>query len=94
MSVVVSRLRNGLTVVSLARADVETVSLGLWVGAGSRSEDLPEQPERLEARLGQEERLTVLPNDYALVAQFIASHARARTDGRKAANKARTGVGA
>jgi len=36
----------------------------------------------------------VLPNDYALVAQFIASHARARTDGRKAANKAPTGVGA
>jgi predicted Zn-dependent peptidase len=29
-------------VVSHARADVETVSLGLWVGAGSRSEDLPE----------------------------------------------------
>lgn len=28
--------------VSHARADVETVSLGLWVGAGSRSEDLPE----------------------------------------------------
>jgi threonine synthase len=55
---------------------------------------LPEQPERLEARLGQEERLTVLPNDYALVAQFIASHARARTDGRTAANKAPTGVGA
>ncbi|HEX6830073.1 MAG TPA: insulinase family protein, partial [Methyloceanibacter sp.] len=42
MSVVVSRLRNGLTVVSHARADVETVSLGLWIGAGSRSEDLPE----------------------------------------------------
>ena len=42
MSVVVSRLRNGLTVVSHARADVETVSLGLWVGAGSRSENLPE----------------------------------------------------
>src|SRR6202008_2464745 len=35
-------LRNGLTVVSHARADVETVSLGLWGGAGSRSEGLPE----------------------------------------------------
>jgi len=42
VSVVVSRLRNGLTVVSHARADVETVSLGLWVGAGSRSESPPE----------------------------------------------------
>jgi len=42
VSVVVSRLANGLTVVSHARPDVETVSLGLWVGAGSRSENLPE----------------------------------------------------
>jgi threonine synthase len=55
---------------------------------------LPEQPERLKAKLGQEERLTVLANDYASIAHFIASHARAKTDGRKAANKARTGVGA
>jgi threonine synthase len=55
---------------------------------------LPEQPERLKAKLGQEERLTVLPNDYASVADFIASHARAKTDGVKAASKARTGVGA
>ena len=37
-----SRLANGLTVVSHARPDVETVSLGIWVGAGSRSESLPE----------------------------------------------------
>ena len=42
MSVELSRLPNGLTVVSHARADVETVSLGIWVGAGSRSESLPE----------------------------------------------------
>ena len=42
MSVAVSRLANGLTVVSHGRADVETVSLGIWVGAGSRSESLPE----------------------------------------------------
>ena len=28
--------------ISHARADVETVSLGIWVGAGSRSESLPE----------------------------------------------------
>jgi predicted Zn-dependent peptidase len=33
-----SKLRNGLTVVSHAMPEVETVSLGLWVGAGSRSE--------------------------------------------------------
>jgi predicted Zn-dependent peptidase len=33
-----SKLANGLTVVSHAMAEVETVSLGLWVGAGSRSE--------------------------------------------------------
>ena len=43
MSVELSRLPNGLTVVSHARADVETVSLGIWIGAGSRSESLPEQ---------------------------------------------------
>jgi predicted Zn-dependent peptidase len=33
-----SKLANGLTVVSHAMPEVETVSLGLWVGAGSRSE--------------------------------------------------------
>jgi predicted Zn-dependent peptidase len=42
VSVTLSRLANGLTVVSHARADVETVSLGVWVGAGSRSENLSE----------------------------------------------------
>ena len=36
---------------------------------------LPEQPERLRLRLGQHERCTVLSNDYAAVADFIASHA-------------------
>jgi threonine synthase len=41
---------------------------------------LPEQPERLKAKLGQEERLTVLPNDVKTVASFIADHARARTE--------------
>jgi threonine synthase len=55
---------------------------------------LPEQPERLKAKLGHEERLTVLPNNYASIANFISSHARAKTDGRKAMSKARTGVGA
>lgn len=44
---------------------------------------VPEQPERLRLRLGQHERCTVLPNDYAAVAAFIASHSRAReTNGR------------
>jgi predicted Zn-dependent peptidase len=40
VSVERSQLANGLTVVSHAMPEVETVSLGIWVGAGSRSEDL------------------------------------------------------
>ena len=40
---------------------------------------LPEQPERLKAKLGQDERLNVLANDYASVATFIAEP-RARQD--------------
>ena len=39
MSVERSELANGLTVVSHTMFEVETVSLGLWVGAGSRSEE-------------------------------------------------------
>ena len=42
MSVERSDLANGLTVVSHPMAEVETVSLGLWVGAGSRSEGASE----------------------------------------------------
>ena len=38
MSVEQSKLANGLTVVSHAMPEVETVSLGIWIGAGSRSE--------------------------------------------------------
>jgi len=38
---------------------------------------VPEQPERLRLRLGQQERCTALPNDYRAVADFIATHARA-----------------
>jgi len=38
VSVERSKLANGLTVVSHAMPEVETVSLGVWVGAGSRSE--------------------------------------------------------
>src|SRR6185295_16445853 len=37
----------------------------------------PEQPERLRLRLGQQERCAVLPNEYAPVASFIESTARA-----------------
>jgi predicted Zn-dependent peptidase len=42
VSIELTRLANGLTVVSHERADVETVSLGIWVGAGSRSEAVAE----------------------------------------------------
>jgi len=42
VSVERSKLRNGLTVVSHAMAEVETVSIGIWIGAGSRSEALGE----------------------------------------------------
>ncbi len=42
MSVQRSKLANGLTVVSHAMPEVETASLGIWVGAGSRSEGLAE----------------------------------------------------
>ncbi|ODA67237.1 PqqF [Methyloligella halotolerans] len=38
----VSRLSNGLTVASITMPGVETVSLGIWVGAGSRSETASE----------------------------------------------------
>ena len=42
MTVEQSELANGLTVASHAMSEVETVSLGLWVGAGSRSEETTE----------------------------------------------------
>jgi predicted Zn-dependent peptidase len=38
VSIQQSKLANGLTVVSHAMAEVETASIGVWVGAGSRSE--------------------------------------------------------
>jgi predicted Zn-dependent peptidase len=38
VSVERSELKNGLTVISHAMAEVETTSLGIWIGAGSRSE--------------------------------------------------------
>ncbi len=40
---------------------------------------LPEQPERLKLKLGQDERCTVLPADFAAVADFIVRHGRAAT---------------
>jgi threonine synthase len=42
---------------------------------------VPEQPERLRLRLGQTERCTMLPNDFAAVAGFIESNARAQGRG-------------
>ena len=39
---------------------------------------VPEQPERLRLRLGQNERCAYLPNDFAAVADFIATQARGR----------------
>jgi threonine synthase len=45
---------------------------------------LPEQPERLRAKLGQTERCDIMPNNFARVAEFISATARA----------SRTGVGA
>lgn len=42
MSVQRSELTSGLTVVSHAMPEVETVSLGVWIGAGSRSESRAE----------------------------------------------------
>ncbi len=38
MTVTVSRLKNGLTIVSHRMAELETVALGVWVKAGSRDE--------------------------------------------------------
>ena len=56
---------------------------------------LPEQPERLKAKLDQEERLTVLPNDYGAVAGFISTYAHAKAHaGARSTKKARTEVGA
>jgi threonine synthase len=38
---------------------------------------LPEQPERLKMKLGQDERCTALPAEFAAVADFIVRHGRA-----------------
>ena len=42
MSVEQSKLANGLIIVTHTMPEVETVSLGLWIGAGSRSEQFAE----------------------------------------------------
>ncbi len=52
---------------------------------------MPEVPERLKAKLGQEERLTVLPNAYDKVAEFVLSHAR---KGARSAARVPSGAGA
>ena len=49
MSVEVTRLPSGLTVVTDAMPHLETASLGVWVGAGSRDED--EEPFRYAAKI-------------------------------------------
>jgi threonine synthase len=48
---------------------------------------VPEQPERLRLRLGQHERCALLPNDYAAVASFIETHARAGGKGARASGR-------
>jgi len=57
-----------------------------------------EQPERLRLKLGQDERLTVLANDYDAVAEFISARARVRSDGASGesvrSKRTRTEVGA
>jgi threonine synthase len=53
---------------------------------------VPEEPERLRLRLGQEERCTVLPNDFDQVAEFILANAKAVATNMKTAPRA--GVGA
>jgi threonine synthase len=50
---------------------------------------VPEQPERLRLRLGQQERCAMLPNDHEAVASFIESHARAAKSGGAPARKRR-----
>jgi threonine synthase len=51
---------------------------------------VPEQPERLRLRLGQQERCTALPNDFSAVAHFIGVNAR----GRGETKRPRAGAGA
>jgi threonine synthase len=54
----------------------------------------PEIPERLRSKLGQEERLTVLANDYGKVADFIAAHASENRNVSGGRSSVRSGVGA
>lgn len=54
---------------------------------------VPEQPERLRLRLGQNERCAYLPNDFAAVAEFITTHSRAGAKNAPARGR-RAGVGA
>ena len=76
------------TAVGLAAARAESVDVPMIVLSTAHAAkvpeaveracgQVPEQPERLRLRLGQQERCTALPNDYRAVADFIATHARA-----------------
>jgi threonine synthase len=40
---------------------------------------MPEQPERLRAKLGETERCEIMPNDSTRVTEFISATARAST---------------
>jgi threonine synthase len=50
---------------------------------------MPEQPERLRLRLGQHERCTTLPHDYAKVADFVTAHSRTREGTRETRTRVR-----
>src|SRR5262249_19126853 len=55
---------------------------------------VPDVPARLAAKLGHEERCTVLANDYAELARFVESHARAGKGADTSARRAPSGAGA
>ena len=50
MPVEVSRLRNGVTVATHRMPHLESVAMGLWIGAGARSE-LPAELAAVEAAI-------------------------------------------
>jgi predicted Zn-dependent peptidase len=89
-SVVVSRLANGLTVVSDNRPGVETAAVGLWVGAGARHETAPENgvAHMLEhmAFKGTETRTA---RDIAVEIEAVGGHLNAYTSREQTAYYAR-----
>ena len=67
MSVEVTRLDSGLSVVTDAMPHLKTASLGVWVASGSRHE--------------RPERITKLPVDRAAVERHIITASRAAREG-------------